>query len=132
MIHLVGDDEQIGCGHGVEILVGDFLKRRNLLQRLGGIKSYIIRYAATDNTFSSKLAFYTPYAVGDVNMNGKVDAVDASNVLSYYASISIGKEGSFSNEQLELAVFDDNGKIDAVDASKILSLYAARSVSAEQ
>ncbi|MBO4493053.1 MAG: hypothetical protein J5724_01560 [Ruminococcus sp.] len=95
-------------------------------------KSYIIRYAATDNTFSSKLAFYTPYALGDVNMNGKVDAVDASNVLSYYASISIGKEGSFSNEQLELADFDDNGKIDAVDASKILSLYAARSVSAEQ
>lgn len=116
------DEDDVGA-----VLIAEY--QYNYVLEYG--KTYIIRYAATDSTFSSVLGFYTPYAAGDVNMNGKVDAVDASKVLSCYAEISTGKDGGLNDEQLELADFDGNGKIDAVDASKILALYAARSVTAD-
>lgn len=62
------------------------------------------------------------YRLGDVNMDGEVDAVDASAILTYYARISVGENDSNINEAL--ADFDRNGRIDSVDASMVLSLYA--------
>jgi hypothetical protein len=62
---------------------------------------------------------------GDVNNSGKIDAVDASAVLSEYAKLSGSSgKGEFNAEQTKAADVDDNGKVDAVDASKILSYYA--------
>ena len=64
-------------------------------------------------------------AKGDVNNSGKIDAVDASAVLSEYAKLSGSSgKGDFTDAQKTAADVDDNGKIDAVDASKILSYYA--------
>lgn len=66
---------------------------------------------------------------GDVNGDGIIDAVDASVVLSEYASISVGNTSTFSALQRSLADMNGDGIIDAVDASIILSIYAKNSVS---
>ncbi len=65
---------------------------------------------------------------GDINSNKKVDAVDASSILIYYAAASAGKNVSLSDTQRLAADVNRNGKTDAVDASLVLSYYAASSV----
>ena len=65
------------------------------------------------------------YALGDVNNDGFVNAVDASLVLKEYAMISIGKDTSFTDrKQLRASDVDCDGKIDSADASIILAYYA--------
>ena len=61
---------------------------------------------------------------GDVNNDGKINAVDASTILTYYANISTNKNGGFTEAQKKAADVDKNGDINAVDASYILSYYA--------
>lgn len=64
------------------------------------------------------------YIPGDVNGDGLVDAIDASEVLAEYARISAGDFRTFSKKQILAAdVFADD-YIDAVDASAILAYYA--------
>ncbi len=65
--------------------------------------------------------------LGDVNGNGAIDAVDASAILKYYATVSAGKKGSLTTIQLNAADVNKNRKTDAVDASLILGYYAASS-----
>lgn len=62
---------------------------------------------------------------GDINCDGKIDAVDASKVLSLYAELS-----TMGNNQINYSLGDVNvdGYIDSVDASKILAEYASTSV----
>ena len=60
------------------------------------------------------------YQLGDVDRNGVINAVDASEVLSYYARISTKQEGGFTAIQKKAADTDENGLINAVDASCIL------------
>jgi len=62
-------------------------------------------------------------ALGDFTGDGKIDAVDASNILAKYAATSTGGAAPTADE---LAAGDVNkdGKIDAVDASKVLAYYA--------
>lgn len=63
--------------------------------------------------------------LGDVNDDGKVNAVDASKVLAEYAKTSSGSgKGDFTDAQRTAADVDGNGKVDSVDASKILAYYA--------
>ena len=70
--------------------------------------------------------------VGDVNKDGKVDGVDASEILTSYAKLSI--EGDSAINELEvysnryIADVNNDGKIDGVDASRILTSYAVSSV----
>ena len=64
------------------------------------------------------------YSFGDVNGDGMIDAVDASDVLAYYARVSTDQEGGFGKKQQAAADVDMNGFIDSVDASDILSYYA--------
>lgn len=64
------------------------------------------------------------YKLGDVNSDGYINAVDASEVLSYYAKVSTNQEGGFTAQQLKAADADGNGLINAVDASIVLSYYA--------
>ena len=68
--------------------------------------------------------FIPGIVIGDVNDDGMVDAVDASDVLAYYARVSTEQEGGFSKKQQIAADVDMNGLIDSVDASDILSYYA--------
>ena len=58
--------------------------------------------------------------------DGKVNAIDASYILSEYASTSTGHKSSFDPAKREAADVDFNGKIDALDASAVLSYYAYR------
>lgn len=69
-------------------------------------------------------AVITGPSSGDVNGDGIIDAVDASEVLACYARTSTGQESGFSEKQKEAADVDGNGIIDSVDASDILAYYA--------
>lgn len=62
--------------------------------------------------------------LGDVNMDGKINAVDASLILEEYANYSSGQISKLNSTQLYLADVNKDKKIDAVDASKVLEIYA--------
>ncbi len=64
------------------------------------------------------------YLVGDVNKDKKVDAKDASAVLTEYSSASTGAELSFSPWQRIVGDMSPDKMIDAKDATKILIEYA--------
>ncbi|PWJ14662.1 cohesin domain-containing protein [Ruminococcus flavefaciens] len=71
------------------------------------------------------------YTLGDVNNDGKINAVDASDVLAYYARISTNQEGGYTEEQKLAADVTHDGSINAVDASNILAYYAYISTTKE-
>ena len=68
-------------------------------------------------------------SLGDVNGDGITDAVDASNVLRYYALISTEQDGEFTDNQKSVADVNNDGEINAVDSSNILAYYAYASTS---
>ena len=72
------------------------------------------------------------YELGDVNDDGKLNAVDASIVLTYYAMTSTNQNGDFTEAQKKAADLDNNGDVNAVDASYILSYYAYTSTTKEE
>ncbi len=62
---------------------------------------------------------------GDADLNGTIDAIDASIALTIYALNSTGGDvSSYTDEQLDAADADKNGTVDAIDASHTLSYYA--------
>ena len=73
----------------------------------------------------------TEYKLGDVNNDRMINAVDASEVLTYYAMTSTNKNGDLDANQKLAADVDRNGSINAVDASNILSYYAYVSTTKE-
>ena len=68
----------------------------------------------------------TKAKLGDVDGDGKVNAVDASYILSEYASTSTGHKPSFDPEKRKSADVNGDGAVNAVDASIVLSYYAYR------
>lgn len=66
--------------------------------------------------------------LGDVNSDGMVNAVDASEVLAEYARLSSEQEGEFDEAQTAASDVNMDGFTDAVDASNILAYYAYLSV----
>ena len=71
------------------------------------------------------------YTLGDVNNDGKINAIDASSGLAYYARISTNQEGGYTDEQILAADVTHDGLINAVDASNILAYYAYVSTAKE-
>ena len=67
------------------------------------------------------------FKMGDVNGNNIIDATDASQILSFYASTSTGGNISAAQrEKMEIcADVNCDNRIDARDASAVLSYYAA-------
>ncbi|WP_196243299.1 lectin like domain-containing protein [Ruminococcus flavefaciens] len=92
---------------------------------------YIIRYAATDNSFASVGVEFIPCKKGDVNADMWIDALDASTVLAHYAEISVGENGVLNDYFAYIGDMNDDGKTNALDASMILAVYAENSVSDE-
>ena len=62
--------------------------------------------------------------LGDVNQDGAVNALDASMVLTAYASNAVGKGYGLTDAQKSSADVNKDGTVDALDASKILEYYA--------
>ena len=90
-----------------------------------------VRYSATDHSFASETLYVYKRkgsAVGDVNGDGAVNAVDASIVLSHYASVSVGEKGELTEEQVKTGDMNGDGTLNAVDASMILEIYAFNSI----
>ena len=71
------------------------------------------------------------YLEGDVNKDGKVDAKDASAVLSEYSRASTGAELTFTPWQKYVGDMKPDMVIDANDASRILIEYARLSTTSD-
>lgn len=69
-----------------------------------------------------KITYYG--GLGDFNGDGKVNAADASQILSHYAKISTGKTDKISDEAKKASDVNRDGKINSVDSSFVLSYYA--------
>ncbi len=65
--------------------------------------------------------------VGDVNGDGMINAVDATQVLSTYAQLSTGSEELLNERLKKVADVNGDGLVNAVDATQILSIYASLS-----
>ena len=72
------------------------------------------------------------YALGDVDGNKTITAVDASYVLEDYARTSTGKSSNFNDAQKKAADVNNDKNNNAVDASYILSYYAYASTTKEK
>ena len=60
--------------------------------------------------------------VGDVNKDGMIDSVDASEIMRVYANAST--QSSISREEYLAGDVNNDGKTDSVDASAVLAYYA--------
>lgn len=64
---------------------------------------------------------------GDVNADGKIDAIDASEILTHYAYKSTewgsGDQHVMTTVNTEIGDINGDGSVDAVDASLALSIY---------
>lgn len=69
--------------------------------------------------------------LGDVNKDGLIDSVDASEVLSEYASLSTDNVSTFTIEQTNASNINMDEFTDSVDASAILDYYAYLSTDGE-
>ena len=67
---------------------------------------------------------------GDLTVDGKVDAKDASLILVAYSLASTGAEDGLTETQCSAADVNDDDKVDAKDASAILAYYALASTAA--
>ena len=59
----------------------------------------------------------------DVDLNGTVDAADATAIVSAYSAISTGQDPGLTEEQLKRADADRSGAIEASDASLVMTFY---------
>ena len=67
--------------------------------------------------------------LGDSNMDGEIDATDASLILQMYSEISTGRGYSFEAGQKKRCDVDGDGNISAVDATFVLRYYAEAATS---
>ena len=83
-------------------------------------------YAATNtiNTDIGSLYSESKDNTGDIDVNGSIDAADASRILVEYSAISTGKTSTLTEAEQKRADVDKSGSIDSVDASYVLSYYA--------
>ena len=93
--------------------------------------SSVVPYTAVAESSVSEIKIETnkaeetaAYSLGDVDGSGSVTGIDASMVLSEYASISAGRGATFTDRAAKAADIDRNGVVNGVDASGILSYYA--------
>ncbi len=69
------------------------------------------------HTTTCKITVKDKYAIGDVNMDGKVSAIDARYVLQHVAETRM-----LTEEQIKYSDLNNDGKITAIDARGILKI----------
>ena len=62
--------------------------------------------------------------LGDVNKDGKVNALDASAVLTKYAQAAANKDTVLDSDFIRRADVNSDGVVDSRDASRILRFFA--------
>lgn len=62
--------------------------------------------------------------IGDVDLNGYVDAMDAASILTEAAHLAFAETGTFTDDQMFSADVNEDGYVNAGDASYIMS-YAS-------
>lgn len=60
--------------------------------------------------------------LGDANNDGRIDSVDASEILRLFAYLSTG--GASTENDKKICDINNDGRIDSVDASAVLAYYA--------
>lgn len=132
----IGDQAFFGCGD----LSGAYIPPTVTAIGKDAIgRHYSIRNGRTENISGFTLSYDSDSAAaeyaeshgierapfkGDVNLDNKITAADASLVLQEYASLSGGNKLSFTEKQFSAADMNSDGKLDARDAAKILQKYA--------
>ncbi len=79
------------------------------------------------STYVTVTDSYTVNEYGDVNRDGKADAVDASMVLAEYAAVTAHRSSTLNQAQKARGDLNGDSKLDSVDASQILAYYAKNS-----
>ncbi|MCM1230933.1 MAG: leucine-rich repeat protein [Ruminococcus flavefaciens] len=74
-----------------------------------------------DRTF---IALDQSINLGDVNIDEKVDAVDATAILMAYSRISTGQTSGLNELQFKSADINKDGVINSVDSSSVLAYYS--------
>ena len=66
---------------------------------------------------------------GDPNGDGKINAIDASDILSVYAAVAVNKTRKLSDAEKSYCDVNSDGAVNAIDASYILSYYSYKQTS---
>lgn len=76
-------------------------------------------------TFMSAMTSYAAdkTVIGDTNGDGSVNSSDASDILEYYANISIGKGAITDKAFTAAADINNDSRVDSSDASYVLEYY---------
>lgn len=68
------------------------------------------------------------FMLGDVNLDGKIDATDSSMTMSVYSQLSAGNTADITELQMKSADVNGDGNVNATDASCILKYYSMLSM----
>ncbi len=124
---LVGQEFTFGEANIVEYTISDesiISIEGRVLYAIGEGEASVTLTLADGNTYTVKFTV-SEALLGDVNLDGIVNASDASEVLVYCAKVGAGENVSFYDEKwIERADYDGDGTINASDGSAILT-YAA-------
>ncbi|WP_303836941.1 dockerin type I domain-containing protein [Ruminococcus flavefaciens] len=117
----IPDDSTVGS-HECKITVkkATDLNGNDVMDKLRS-KTLFYYYTVTGNESSNPSADKS--SKGDPNSDGKINAIDASDVLNVYAKLATNKTQP-TKDELACCDVNNDGKVNAVDASYVLSYYA--------
>lgn len=152
-------DKKIKTSPSINIIINSEIRKAIVLSREYNKYTYKVKYNDFDITtfgeitmeinsnneleyFSKTIGYLNEWKIkdtyeesyynklGDLNKDGKVNAVDASLTLSLYSKIISHEElTEEEKDQATRADMDNNGYINSIDASLILDYYANKSTS---
>lgn len=99
---------------------------RELFMPMGTFDGKLIGYKSSSaETYAEKNNSEFGYAAmkGDVNNDGVIDSIDASNIMKLYTKLSTSSENP-TEDELYIYDMNNDGIIDSVDASSVLAYYA--------
>ena len=115
-----GDVYAMSC-----LITGDFEGMEKISLSCSGCASYA-GTAIEDVTTTVTMENFAPAGlIGDVNLDGMINAVDAAHILVASAEVGSGNESGLTAEQTALADVNEDGTFNAVDAAIILCYAAA-------